>query len=49
MSNQITATLSNFLLATALLWPVCASADQPRFVEKGRYKYLLSGDGLAVA
>ena len=40
---------SILLLTAALLWSAAAQADQPRFVERERHRYLLKGDDLAMA
>ena len=40
---------SILLLTAALLWSAAAQADQPKFVERERHRYLLKGDALAMA
>ena len=40
---------SILLLTAALLWSAAAQADQPKFVERERHRYLIKGDDLAIA
>ena len=39
---------SILLLTAALLWCTATAADQPRFVESERHRYLTKGDDLAI-